>query len=34
MDGGIVEMYVEEVLMEISADDQDIWAGDDEQEMM
>ena len=23
-------MYVEEVAMEISADDQDIWVGDDE----
>ena len=28
--GSIVDMYVEEVAMEISADDQDIWVGDDE----
>ncbi|CAD6248408.1 unnamed protein product [Miscanthus lutarioriparius] len=29
-DGSCVDMYVEEVAMEINADDQDIWLGDDE----
>jgi hypothetical protein len=28
--GEVVDMYVEEVGMELNADDQDIWASDDE----